>query len=212
MRMSAIWWMQRMPGRTRGHSNSMGSASIIWADLKKNPERTRDWDTWARRDLYYSPTPYAQLATALTNAGDRDAASEIRYRGRERQREEAWNRNNLGAWLWWSVLNYGFGYGIGTHTFRVLIWVIVISVGGARLLWMSVPAAKQHGRIWCFGASLSRLLPVIEINKEFTDFFNDPERKRLTGWQSFIFSAIGITGFVLGAILIAAVSGLTQSS
>jgi hypothetical protein len=55
-------------------------------------------------------------------------------------------------------------------------------------------------------------LPVIEINKEFTEFFNDPKRERLTGWQSFIFNAMGIVGYVLGAILVAAVSGLTQSS
>jgi hypothetical protein len=54
-------------------------------------------------------------------------------------------------------------------------------------------------------------LPVIEINKEFTDFFNDPERERLTSWQSFIFNAMGMVGFVLAAILIAAVSGLTQT-
>ena len=53
---------------------------------------------------------------------------------------------------------------------------------------------------------------MIEINKEFTDFFNDPKRERLTGWQRFIFSAMGIVGFVLSAILIAAVSGLTQGS
>jgi hypothetical protein len=51
---------------------------------------------------------------------------------------------------------------------------------------------------------------VIEINKEFTDFFNDPGRTRLTSWQSFVFSVIGIVGWVLGAILIAAVAGLTQ--
>ncbi len=70
----------------------------------------------------------------------------------------------------------------------------------------------HHGFFWCFGASLARLLPVIEINKEFSAFFDDPERKRLTGWQSFVFSVIGIVGFVLGVILIAAVSGLTQSS
>jgi hypothetical protein len=71
---------------------------------------------------------------------------------------------------------------------------------------------ENHGFIWCFGASLSRLLPVIEINQEFTEFFNDPKRERLTGWQSFIFSVIGIVGFLLAAILGAAVSGLTQSS
>jgi hypothetical protein len=34
----------------------------------------------------------------------------------------------------------------------------------------------------------------------------------LTGWQNFIFNAMAIVGIVLGAILIAAVSGLTQSS
>jgi hypothetical protein len=70
---------------------------------------------------------------------------------------------------------------------------------------------NHRGFIWCYGASLARLLPVIKINKKFTDFFNDPERNRVTDWQSFIFSAMGIVGWVLGAILLAAVSGLTQS-
>jgi hypothetical protein len=41
------------------------------------------------------------------------------------------------------------------------------------------------GPSWCFRASLSRLLPVLEINKEFSEFFNDPKRERLKGWQSF---------------------------
>jgi hypothetical protein len=52
--------------------------------------------------------------------------------------------------------------------------VIGISLAGAVLLWTTVPIAKHNGHVWCFGASLSRLLPVIEINKEFADFFNDP--------------------------------------
>jgi hypothetical protein len=73
-----------------------------------------------------------------------------------------------------------------------------------------VREAREHGPIWCIGASLARLLPVIEINKEFTDFFDDPKRSRLTSWQSFVFSGIGMVGWVLGAILVAAVSGLTQ--
>jgi hypothetical protein len=42
------------------------------------------WDNWARLDPIYSPAPYAQLAAALTSAGDRDAANEIRYLGRVR--------------------------------------------------------------------------------------------------------------------------------
>ncbi|MGB7044821.1 MAG: hypothetical protein WBD65_07910, partial [Methylocella sp.] len=167
-------------------------------------ERGMDWwDNWARLDPDYSPAPYAQLAAAFTNAGDRDAANEIRYYGRVRERE---TERGL-AYILSGAVQYVAGFGIGSYTFRVLYWVIGISLAGAVLLWMKVPAAKQHGPIWCFGASLARLLPVIEINKEFTAFFDDPKRERLTGWQSFIFSAMGMVGFVLGAILIAAVSG-----
>jgi hypothetical protein len=61
-------------------------------------------------------------------------------------------------------------------------------------------------------ASLAQLLPVIRINNELTDFFNDPQRARLKGWQVFVFSALGLVGLALGTILLVAVSGLTSSS
>ena len=104
------------------------------------------------------------------------------------------------------------GYGIGSHTFVVLRWVLVFWLAGAALLWWTVPAARHKGATWCFCASLAQLLPVITINKELTDFFNDPERTRLKGWQVFLFSALGVVGVALGAILLLAVSGLTHSS
>jgi uncharacterized protein YjbI with pentapeptide repeats len=116
------------------------------------------------------------------------------------------------GWLFRTALRDVAGYGIGTYTFRVLWWVLGFSLAGAALLWMTVPAANQHGLIWCFGASLARLLPVIEINKEFTEFFNDPKREHLNGLQNILFSALGIVGWVLGAVLAVAVSGLTQTS
>jgi hypothetical protein len=155
----------------------------------------------------YSPTPYEQLTAALVAAGDRAGADEVRFLSRVRQRE---TEKNWWPWIFSGFLQYVAGFGIGTYTFRVLYPVLGISVLGALYLWKYVPAAYQHGPIWCFGASLSRLLPVIEVNKEFTDFFNDPGRTRLTSWQSFVFSLIGIVGWVLGAILIAAISGLMQ--
>jgi hypothetical protein len=170
----------------------------------------RWWDSWARLDSDYSPAPYNQLATALTSAGDRDAANDIRYYGRVRERE---TEKGL-AYIWSGFLQYVAGFGIGTYTFRVLYWVFGISLLGALYLRTKVQGVRDenHGLIWCFGASLSRLLPVIEINEDFKQFFKDPTRATLTNWQSFIFSAMGIVGWVLGAILIAAVSGLTQSS
>jgi hypothetical protein len=178
-------------------------------------ERRMDWwDNWARLDLDYTPAPYAQLAAALTSGGDRNAANDIRFLGRVREceREEGLVGVLCGA------LQYGAGFGIGTYTFRVLYWVIGISLVGAALLWWNVPEARTwdkgplKGALWCFGASLSRLLPVIEINKDFSEFFNDSGRKRLNWWQSVLFSGLAIVGWLLGAILIVAVSGLTQSS
>ena len=104
------------------------------------------------------------------------------------------------------------GYGIGSHTLVVLPWVLVFWLAGAALLWWTVPAAKDKGAIWCCCASLAQLLPVIPINKELTEFFNDPERTRLKDWQVFVFSALGVVGLALGTILLVAVSGLTHSS
>jgi hypothetical protein len=165
------------------------------------------WDEWVRRHGAYTPAPYEQLAKVFVTAGDRAAADEIRFRGRVRQRE---TESEWWPWTFAGFLQYVAGFGIGDYTFRVLYWVIGISILGAAYLWVSVAPAKAKGPAWCLGASLSRLVPVIEINKEFSDFFNDPKRERLTGFQSFVFSAIGIVGWVLGAILVAAVSGLTQ--
>jgi uncharacterized protein YjbI with pentapeptide repeats len=171
------------------------------------------WDNWARLDPDYSPTPYTRLSAEFTKSGDRDAADDIRYLGREREREEACKETWLrGSCFLQTALGSVAGYGIGAHTFIVLYWVVGLWLIGAALLWWTVPAAKQYGAIWCFCASLAQLLPVIKINKELTEFFNDPERTRLKGWQIFVFSALGVVGLALGAILLVAVSGLTQSS
>ena len=167
------------------------------------------WDAWARLDPQFSPAPYTQIANAFVAMGDRDDANEIRFLGRVREREA------MTGWSWFAAtaLEYVAGFGIGGYTFRVLYWIAGFTTAGAALLWLTVPAARtQHrGPIWCLGASLSRLLPIIEINKEFTDFFDDPERTRLNGWQAVAFSVLGAVGWVLGGILIAAVSGLTQN-
>jgi hypothetical protein len=145
----------------------------------------------------------------MVAAGDRSGADEIRYLGRVRERE---SEKNWWPWIFSGFLQYVAGFGIGDCTFRVLYFVVGISIAEAVYLWRCVPAAQSHGLVWCFGASLARLLPVIEINKEFSDFFDDPDRKRLTAFQSFIFSGVGMAGWLLGAILIADVAGLMQKS
>ena len=203
------------PRRLRLDGFSFGHVGGFEGDTKSQL-RARSmnwWDNWARLDPDYSPTPYAQLAAAFTNSGDRDGANDIRYLDRERQREAACKETWLrGSCLLQTVLGSVAGYGIGSHTFVVLPWVLVFWLAGAALLWWTVPAAKHNGAIWCLCASLAQMLPVITINKELTAFFDDPERTRLKGWQVFVFSALGVVGLALGTILLVAISGLTHSS
>ena len=56
--------------------------------------------------------------------------------------------------------------------------------------------------IWCFGASLDQLSPVVELNKEFSDFFNDPHRQRLNYLQHLYFGMQALTGYLLGVALV----------
>lgn len=179
--------------------------------LRERPAKW--WDDWVRLDPNFSPTPYTQLATVFNSAGDREAAEDIRYLERKREREvlcqEGWLR---GSCILQSILGAVAGYGIGSHTFIVLYWVVGFWLAGVLLLWWTVPAAKHNGTIWCCSASLALLLPVITISKELTEFFDDPERKRLKGWQVFVFAALSLIGLALGTLLLIAVSGLTGTT
>jgi uncharacterized protein YjbI with pentapeptide repeats len=181
------------------------------------------WDSnWANLNIKYSPSPYSQLSAAFLAMGDREDANEIRYRAREHERKVAWDDGNWVSWLGLGALSYIAGYGIGYHTFIVVFWVIVFALVGALILWCSVPeAAKEYrkqnglgdslrGMLWCFGASLNRLLPIIDL-KEFKGIFEEPEKVSLKLWQRFAFAALGLTGWILGGVLLLAVSGLTQN-
>jgi len=168
------------------------------------------WNDWLKRDPIYSPASYKQLATIFANLGSSDDADDMRFLDKVRQRQNDWDHKNWGSWFGSLLLQITAGFGIGNYKFIVLWWVIGISLAGAAYLWRSVKAARKHGALWCFGASLSRLLPVIEINKEFTDFFNDPNRERLTWAQTLVFSMIGLFGWFLGGVLAAPLSGLTE--
>jgi hypothetical protein len=170
------------------------------------------WDKWARLDPDYSPLTYSQLAAVFINEGDKDAADDIRFLGREREREIACREHPLGSCVVLSALGPVAGYGVGTYTFRVVLWVALFWLIGFSVLWRTVPSARNRGLIWCCCASLAQLLPVIPINKELTDFFVDPDRTRLTGWQVLFFSTLGVIGLALGSILIVAVSGLTHNT
>jgi uncharacterized protein YjbI with pentapeptide repeats len=191
------------------------------AGREKRPGGIIWWDkNWARLDPNYSPGPYTQVATALTNVGDSDAANEIHYFGREREREVACSQYHWVDCFWWSLLNYGFGYGIGRRwpLFLVMLWVLVSSAIGAPLLWHAVDTQfrQNNGKLWFFGASLARLLPVVKISNKFDQFFDEPQQLNATVLRprqfAIVTMGLAILGWVLGAILVAAIAGLTQGS
>jgi hypothetical protein len=175
-----------------------------------------EWKDWLARDPNFSTQPYVQLSSVLAAAGHRDTADAILLAGRERERGEDWTQGRYLQWAWLSFLSSAAGYGIGLYTFRVLRWVAGITVLGAFILWFS-PNARRQGLLWLLGASLHRLLPIIELSKEFTNFFdNSPpqfdEEPNLNRFQFAYFAGHAIAGWILSLILLAAMSGITQKS
>jgi hypothetical protein len=174
------------------------------------------------RDRTFSPQPYNQLASVLMSAGRRDTAEMIMFAGRERERDEIWSRrpdvgfwrwlsHDFWSWIWLSFLSVVAGYGIGLYTFRVLWWVAGLTVLGTVLLAFS-PHARQHGVAWRFGATLHRLLPIVELSSDFKDFFEKPDESgqpiKLLRWQKVFFAGIALAGWVLGFFLLAGMGGL----
>jgi hypothetical protein len=192
------------------------------ADMGQRP--IDEWVAWLKRKTIFSPQPYTQLASILSAAGRRDAAEAILLAGRERERDEIWSQPSQGFWPWlwhgfphwlWLVFFSSIaGYGIGLSTFRVVYWVAALTVAGAIVLWWS-PYAQARGIFWRLGASLHRLLPVVELHKEFKDFFDNAPSPpglpatKLYRWQTIFFCAVALLGWALGLVLLAAIANLT---
>jgi hypothetical protein len=178
-----------------------------------------EWADWLRRDRTFSTQPYAELSSVLSAAGNRDTADEIRFDGRQRERSEVCTKCVgldclFGNCSWLTFLSLVAGYGIGIHTFRVLESVFVFVALGFVFLCFS-PNACARSLWWRLGASLHRLLPIIKLSKEFDDFFDNPvviseSYRNLKRWQVAYFAVHAVVGWILGLILLAAMSGLTQ--
>jgi hypothetical protein len=172
------------------------------------------WDNWAHSDESKSSYPYEQLAAAHAAAGDRNAADAFHYAERVHAAENAdWGERALS-----NLLGWGAGYGIGYYMFRALGWALLLAVIGTLVLRFLVKGTRdetgsvKHGSFWCFGASVDRLLPFITLKKEFSEFFDDKEVNRFTRGQDLFFIVFGVLGWLLGAIVLAAMGTFTKGS
>jgi hypothetical protein len=198
------------------HYERLGGVADTLNDMRQRS--SEEWGDWLARDRPFGTQSYTELSSVLAAAGRRDTADAILLAGRERERHDAcatWSRPGTCAWL--TFLSYAAGYGIGLYTFSVLLWVIGLTILGADILWYS-QNARKHGYWWRFGASFHRLLPIIELSKEFTNFFDNPtqtppdEPRNLSGPQTAYFAVHAIAGWVLGFFLLAAMGGVIQKS
>jgi hypothetical protein len=187
------------------------------------PRSSEEWVDWLGRNRAFSQQPYNQLAAVLSAAGQRATSESVLFAGRERERDLLrsspkeglwrWLTHEFSSWAWLGILRGVAGYGIGLYTFRVLWWVAGLTIIGAVVLRFS-PYARERSVVWRLGASLHRLLPVVQLNKEFEDFFdNVPEPGKplkFHPWQMAFFSGVALAGWVLGFFLLAAMGGLIQ--
>jgi len=202
------------------HYDRLGGSigGTVRDDMRKR--LSAEWIDWLARDRTFSSQPYTQLSTVLLAAGRRETAEAIQFAGRERERCEAWAQGDIGSWACLSLLSVVAGYGIGSYTFRVVWWVLGMTLIGtivlcyslnARALWLQ-SYARPHGVLCLVAASLHRLLPIVKLSKEFEEFFDNPPTnpRNLKPWQVAYFAVHAMIGWVLGLILLAAMGGLTQ--
>ena len=91
--------------------------------------RGSDWfKEWLAGDETYSPQPYRHLSELLRREGQREAANDILYAAKERERAEL----PLTDWYrWWlELLRVSVGYGIGLRAFLALGWMLLLCLFG----------------------------------------------------------------------------------
>ena len=168
---------------------------------------------WLDRDPSPARQPYQQLASVLRVAGYPDRADTVLYAARERERVATWRQRRYLTATGLELLRWTIGYGL-TPRFprRVLACTAVLTALGALVL--SLPPSKAgdiHSLMWRVFASLDQLLPILRLDSEFGNFFNDPTRQNLAFWQHGYFVLHKLLGFLLGSFVVAAVAGLTQA-
>jgi hypothetical protein len=173
------------------------------------PERGVGWWLWwLKRDPEFSTQPYVQLASVMAAHGDQDNAAAVQFFGRVRETCNAWNTDQYARGLFLTVLGFFIGYGIGHYMLVIVfVWLVVLTLSGVLLLKFA-PGSQDKSLWWRFGASFARVLPGIQIRKEFSDFFDEPGK--LNARQVLAFIIILLLGWILGLFFVAAVTGLMQ--
>jgi hypothetical protein len=154
--------------------------------------------SWLKKQKNYGAQPYEQLAQVFQNRGDGQAATEIRYAARDRERQERPHWWGERIWLTMSDLLIGYGY----HPEQAIYGVLAMIVLGAVVLRAS-GEGKAHGMPYGIAYSFDMLLPIIKLREMHYKI-------DIGGWARYYFYVHRISGWVLASFLVAGISGLTK--
>jgi len=166
------------------------------------------WKDRLARTHTFSPFPYVQLSGVLISEGYREEADDILFAEKTRETSRTWESCSYLSWIRLTSLRFVMGYGIGNRIFLVLLYVLGLTVLGMIILIFS--SLPRHRAAWYLGASLSRLLPGVEISSEFKDFFDGREFRSSHWAMRTYFGALVILGWIFGVFILAGLAGLTQ--
>lgn len=168
---------ERLGGLGDVGGNNMAYRAVSW------------FKTWLERDTRFTYQPYRTLGTALREAGRDQAAEDILYLGRERQRA---NASGL-LWLGLTSIKYVMGYGYGYRNFYVLVWISLF-IGMGAYCFGNTSEGRNQSIIDRLIFSFDMLIPIIELDKAHYDYG--------LGAYKYYFYFHKLVGYVLASVLI----------
>lgn len=190
------WLRRELDGfeydRLSGFSDSGLSAYLRGADWFKG---------WLAGDGTYSPQPYRHLHELLRREGQREAANEIAYAAKERERTALPLLD--GDRLWLEFLCRSIGYGIGLKPFRVVWWMLALGLLG---WFVAIWATRNRGvTVWpSLWYSISFTIPGLADMKD--DDVSVLLSRRARRW----FSLQRLLCFALASFAVTAAVGIVQ--
>jgi len=168
--------------------------------IYRSAGEAKDFRQWFTKTDHYSPQSYTQLSTVVQIQGNTELATEIRFAGRDRERDEL---TRWPPWIWLTILRGTIGYGYYPQV--ALIWVAFFVAIGVLALRASEQSWRNGLRAWSdkIVFSIDMLLPIIKLREK--DYQID-----LKGPLAYYFYIHKIMGYVLASFLIAGLSGLTK--
>ena len=185
-----------------------------YSDMSKRPVEW--WIGWLGRNQSFSPQPYQMVADVLRNMGKAGDADEVLYAGKNAERDMTSFPGNLLLWLQWAMVGYGY------VMLRSLIWIAALVSCGVYVLHHFGESRKVSAYLRPIGYpqrtprrelavywidlmaySFDMLLPIIRLRD--AHYAID-----LEGYTRYYFYLHRLLGWVLGAFLVAGISGLTK--